>query len=1039
MSVAAAVDVRVLGQLLLMQSVVASLPDNSVVPFIIKGLGDVPGVGRVVFDATPLDKAPHRFRLAAGGKDYGTLDFSVKDAEAFAPYLDYIRNFAFMLAVILDERWQRRAIELHGQHLEQQVVERTADLAGERDTARRYLDIAGVMLMALDRDGRISMINRKGTQILGKPEDALIGTDWIDSFIPAARQSAIRQAFSRVVSGATPLPEHYEQRIVDATGRELIMAWNNTLLRNKEGAVLGTLSSAEDITERKRAEEELLHYKDHLEEEVAQRTVELALARDEAQAANQAKSDFLANMSHEIRTPMNAILGMLYLAFNTDMSPTLRNYLSKVQGAASSLLGIINDILDFSKIEAGKLEIEEIEFGLDAVLERLADAIGVQAEKKHLEFLIRHDVSLPPRLIGDPLRLGQVLLNLCGNALKFTETGEVELSFQRLNASATELTLQISVRDTGIGMAPELLGRLFQKFTQADESSTRRFGGTGLGLVISKHLVELMGGRIWIEASAPGQGTTVHCTVQLKIAPHDETQRRDLMEQVGPLLEDIRVLIVDDNEVSRDILAGTLRQFRIEVSVAASGPAAIEQLKQTGEPPFDVVLMDWRMPGMNGDEATRHIQADDAIAHKPKVVMVTAYGRDDVLKLAEQAGVAGFLVKPVLPSALLDTLLNVLGRGRILRANGNGRPALPVTTAEYAGAHLLLVEDNEINREFAVGLLHSMHVEVDEAENGEEAVAKVRQHAYDGVLMDVQMPTMDGLEATRRIRSLSTADGDRFARVPIIAITAQAMVRDREKALAAGMSDYLAKPIDPDRLAVVLNRWIKVPEERQRAAQAAAQRQAGLMAAQAAAGSLRADADLLALKHFDAAQGIPRIGGKPEAYRKQLARFRKHYPGAADELQELLSYQGLSAGEAYCHALKGVCGTLGANALFACVTQIDELLKRNTAPDPGHFERLRELLQQAMAEIDGLAAPVTRRRTALLDRDALLAKLVRLDWLLQNDLGAAEELLAELRAGVAGTDTEAAMTEIAIDADAFAIDVALARISRLCSRVRARA
>ena len=228
------------------------------------------------------------------------------------------------------------------------------------------------------------------------------------------------------------------------------------------------------------------------------------------------------------------------------------------------------------------------------------------------------------------------------------------------------------------------------------------------------------------------------------------------------------MLIVDDNEVSRDILAGTLRQFRIEVSVAASGPAAIEQLKQTGEPPFDVVLMDWRMPGMNGDEATRHIQADDAIAHKPKVVMVTAYGRDDVLKLAEQAGVAGFLVKPVLPSALLDTLLNVLGRGRILRANGNGRPALPVTTAEYAGAHLLLVEDNEINREFAVGLLHSMHVEVDEAENGEEAVAKVRQHAYDGVLMDVQMPTMDGLEATRRIRSLSTADGDRFARTWVL-------------------------------------------------------------------------------------------------------------------------------------------------------------------------------------------------------------------------------------------------------------------------------
>jgi two-component system, sensor histidine kinase and response regulator len=349
----------------------------------------------------------------------------------------------------------------------------------------------------------------------------------------------------------------------------------------------------------------------NLERQVEQRTVELRLAKEEAENASRVKSDFLANMSHEIRTPMNAILGMLYLALKGDLPPALRNHLSKAQGAAHSLLGIINDILDISKIEAGKLELENIEFGLDGVLEQLADAIGYQAEHKGIEFLIRHDPSIPTRLVGDPLRFGQILLNLCSNAVKFTEHGEVELAFQRLDARPDRMSMQISVRDSGIGMTPAVQERLFEKFSQADQSTTRRFGGTGLGLAICRNLVEQMDGRIWIEDSAPGEGTTVSFTVELGVAQQAEARQRDLADQAGPLLRGVRVLVVDDNELSRDILASMLRFFHVDTGTAGSALEAIDMVR-AAQTPWDLVLMDWRMPGMNGDEATRRIHSDPA-------------------------------------------------------------------------------------------------------------------------------------------------------------------------------------------------------------------------------------------------------------------------------------------------------------------------------------------------------------------------------------------------------------------------------------------
>jgi two-component system sensor histidine kinase/response regulator len=848
----------------------------------------------------------------------------------------------------------------------------------------------------------------------------------IDEYLTAWRQdsdSVYFTALRRTMAGAPEvLLPRWVLWVLTGTGAAIALLLGMTLLlrRMVEQRTRALL----------RSKQELEHERSNLERLVAERTTELRAAKEEAEAANQAKSQFLANMSHEIRTPMNAIIGMLYLALKSELTPVLHNYLIKAQSAAQSLLGIINDILDFSKIEAGKLEIEEIEFSLETVLEQLTDAIGMQAEHKGVEFLIRYDVAIPPVLLGDPLRLGQILLNLSSNAVKFTERGEVVLDFRCLSLNETMLALQISVSDTGIGMTPEVQDRLFRKFNQADQSTTRRFGGTGLGLAICKHLAEMMGGRIWIQDSQPGKGTVICCTLAFRIPRNADDHRRNLLEQAGPLLKGIRALVVEDNKVSREILVEMLRIFQLDVAAAANGESAINLLERAVDRPFDLVLMDWRMPGMNGDEVTRRIRANPVIEHQPKVVMVTAYGREDVIGRAERSGVNSFLVKPVSPSTLLDTVLTELGRGRVLGMNGKREQATWHSDADFNGARLLLVEDNDINREFAGALLHSLNVSVDEAVNGEEAVSMVLSKHYDGVLMDIQMPVMDGLEASRRIRALAQQPGgERFKTLPIIAMTALAMAQDAEISRAAGMCDHITKPIAPDRLIKTLRKWIRMPS-------AGPDARAKMLEGerQLASGCHR---ELLALKNLQAMSGVRRIGGKVEAYIRQLKRFRQHYADAAQELQRLLEDRGLQAAEDFCHALKGVSGNIGAQYLFECVAQIDSTLKQGQMPQPEQLAQLHQLLLAVMDDIDSLdtTTDATPAPTVPLSEDEVREKIARLSAMLETDLVAAEALLTQLRRGVAGGALEPAINEIAEKIDHFAIDEALELLKKTASAV----
>ncbi len=817
-----------------------------------------------------------------------------------------------------------------------------------KESRQQTMDIINFLpdaTLAIDTSGKVIIWNRAIEEMTGVKSADMIGQGNYEYAIPFYGQR--RPILIDLVFFPDEITEkkynfvQKEKDLLHAETNELVLRGERRYLfctaaplYNIKGEIMGAIESIRDITARKQGEEELKKYKEHLESQVEERTIELQHAKEAAEAATKSKSEFLANMSHEIRTPMNGIIGMTGLLLDTGLSEEQRNYAEMLRTSGELLLGVIDDILDFSKIEAGKLEIETIEFDLMSTLEETAKFLALRAREKGLELVCRIDPGVHTFLIGDPGRLRQILVNLIGNAIKFTPAGEVVVEAATEYETDGQVAVRFNIRDTGIGIAKDKISPLFNSFQQVDASTSRKFGGSGLGLAISRRLVELMNGRIGVE-SIEGQGSNFWFTAVFdKGSPRGRSKMSPFADISG-----VRVLAVDDNAVNRIVIAEQMRAWGVRHAEAEDGVKAMEMLHaaHAENDPFRIVITDMHMPGMDGEALAKGIKADPALRDTLLIMLASNGVRGDSKRLAS-LGFAAYFTKPVRMVQLHDCIATILS-GSSLHEKAWGEPTI-ITSHRLReivrrNARILLVEDNKVNKMVAVGILGKLGFSAETADNGRQAIEMLEAASYDIVFMDVQMPVMDGYQATMAIRGGKTKAAD--PKVPIIAMTAHAMKGDREKCLQWGMDDYISKPISPRKLAKVLEKWLpKAQVELPPATDMAS----GKTAAEEA------------LPVFDFPGLKKRTMDDMDLTRTIVAAFMEEIPRMLDGLREQIERGDVELAGRQAHTIKGAAANTGFMAMSAIAADMQK------AGETGEMETIIALLPELEGQLDLLRAKI---------------------------------------------------------------------------------
>jgi len=897
---------------LLSEKIINGVPVNQIEPLI-------KGSNEYLFDAQALEK--HGIKLNFGRYENvrvvneapSLIDQYHEEFDLFLKLMGLIFVLIVISFVLITQRKNRKI---------EQFAREALDSSALSNEYKRAFDITNIVSKT-DLTGKITYVNDAFVECFGYSREELLGNTHAMLRDSETSQELYSDLWTTILAG------NIWRGLIKNRNKEgdaVYLDASVIPIKSESGEIQEFIATRIDITERVHADAAMKE------------------ARDLAEAATEAKSQFLANMSHEIRTPMNAILGMGHLALQTELTEAQHNYINKGNKAAKSLLNLINDILDFSKIEAGKLNLELLPFHLEDVLNNLSNVVSTNQHAKRVEILFDTSQDIPYELVGDSLRLTQVLINLLNNAIKFTEEGEIIVSSRMLSKKDKSVVLEFSVKDSGIGIEPDKIENLFDIFSQVDSSTTRKYGGSGLGLAICKELVEIMGGNIRV-TSRPQQGSTFTFTVRLD---YEDKEGRKL--ETIPDIDGMRALVIDDSQIAREIIRQICRSLKIEVDLVESGSVAIERIKQSmsDEQPYQLLLVDWLMPSMDGVETLRRIkQLYGSMKESPLAIMMTSYNLDGLIEKTSELMLDGYLVKPITPSMLLDKLMFVIGTQGHSEWTVEADETLTERFKKLHGSKVLVVEDNPVNLEVTIDLLQQVGVMIGIANNGQEGVDAVKQGDYDAVLMDIHMPIMDGYEATRTIRNES-----QFKDLPIIALTANAMSGDSERSLGAGCNEHLNKPIDPSELYSTLEHWLGL--ESKESSDAVLEESV----IQAEKISSQKSHSFPEIEGVNVDLAIDKIGGRVEFYRKLLGIFLDTHANDVEQFHELTGSHRYEEAVRLAHSLKSSAGNIGATTLQKLALDLEMAFEDN--PEEASVHQLPPVISELDIVIPALREGISK-------------------------------------------------------------------------------